>query len=309
MTTQSFIRCFKHFTTQKGVPIRIISDNGRTFKSAAKLLVKILKHPEVQGYFAGIHIQWSFHLEKVPWWGGIFERMIKSVKRCLQKTIGRGKLTMDELVTATTEVEMIVISRPLSYLSTEDIEEPLTPSHLITGRRLMSLPYNRDIDDTIEVNQNTLTKQMVYLSRVLDHSWERWKKDYLSELRNSHRHTPNKHPADPINIGNIVIVQETDQPRGFWRLAKIEDLITGSDGQVRGARILTRTVGNRLNYLQRPAQLLYPLEVHSWRDSDDHGLSDTTVPNEQGPDITVTPEQTAIIQTKENCCSECKGDY
>ena len=30
--------------------------------------------------------------------------------------------------------------------------------------------------------------------------------------------------------------------------------------------------------------------MHSWRDSDDHGLTDTTVPNEQGPDITVTPE-------------------
>ena len=122
MTTQSFIRCFKRFTARRGAPIRIILDNGRTFKSAAKLLVKILKHPEVQGYFSGIHIQWSFNLEKAPWWGGIFECMIKSVKLCLRKTTGRGKLTMDELVTATTEVEMIVNSRPLSYLSTEAIE-------------------------------------------------------------------------------------------------------------------------------------------------------------------------------------------
>ena len=65
--------------------------------------------------------------------------MFKSVKRCLQKTIERGKLTMDELVIATTEVEMIVNSRPLSNLSTKDIEEPLTPSYLITGRRFMSL--------------------------------------------------------------------------------------------------------------------------------------------------------------------------
>ena len=56
MTTQSFIRCFKCFTARRGVHIRILSDNGKTFKSAAKLLVKILKHPEVQEYFAGIHI-------------------------------------------------------------------------------------------------------------------------------------------------------------------------------------------------------------------------------------------------------------
>lgn len=41
---------------------------------------------------------------------------------------------MDELVTATTEVEAILNSRPLSYVSTEDLKEPLTPSHLMVGR-------------------------------------------------------------------------------------------------------------------------------------------------------------------------------
>lgn len=78
--------------------------------------------------FAGNRIQWSFNLEKAPWWGGIFERMVRSVKRCLWKTV---ELTLDELTTAVTEV---VKSRPLTYVSTEDMEE------LITGRRLMSLP-------------------------------------------------------------------------------------------------------------------------------------------------------------------------
>ena len=106
---------------------------------------------------------------------------------------------------------------------------------------LQDEPNNRDIDDTIEVNQNTLTKWMVYLSHGLDHFWGRWKKDYLLEHRILHGHTPNKHPADPINIGDIVIIQETDQTRGFWRLAKIEDPITGSDGQVKGARIRSRS--------------------------------------------------------------------
>ena len=51
---------------------------------------------------------------------------------------------------------------------------------------------------------------MIYLSRVLDHFWRRWKKDYLLELRNSHRYALNKHPADPIAIGDIVLVQEAD---------------------------------------------------------------------------------------------------
>ena len=41
---------------------------------------------------------------------------MKSVKRLLHKTVGRGRLSIDELQTAVTEVEMIVNSQPLLYL-------------------------------------------------------------------------------------------------------------------------------------------------------------------------------------------------
>lgn len=54
--------------------------------------------------------------------------------------IGQASLTHDELVTAITEIESIINSRSLSYISAEDIEEPLTPSHLIIGRRILNLP-------------------------------------------------------------------------------------------------------------------------------------------------------------------------
>ena len=62
--------------------------------------------------------------------------MVKSVKRCLKKTIGNAMLSYNELLTAVAEVEMVLNSRPLSFVSTEDIEEPLTPSHLLIGRRV-----------------------------------------------------------------------------------------------------------------------------------------------------------------------------
>ena len=65
---------------------------------------------------------------------------MKSTKRCLKTTIGKATLTHDELVTITIEVEMILNSRPHSYMFTEDIKEPLTPSHLLIGRRDLSLP-------------------------------------------------------------------------------------------------------------------------------------------------------------------------
>ena len=44
------------------------------------------------------------------------------------------------LHTAIVEIEAIVNSQPLSYVHPDDLEQPLTPSHLQVGRRLRSLP-------------------------------------------------------------------------------------------------------------------------------------------------------------------------
>ena len=66
--------------------------------------------------------------------------MVKSTKRCLRKMIGRAHFSFDELITALTEIEAVINSRPLSYISASDIEEPLTPSHLLVGRRILNLP-------------------------------------------------------------------------------------------------------------------------------------------------------------------------
>ena len=76
--------------------------------------------------------------------------MVKSMKRCLHKSIRRRKFDLDELHMLIIEVEAIVNSRSLSHISTEDAEEPVTPSHLIYGRRLLNLPdghYHEDLED------------------------------------------------------------------------------------------------------------------------------------------------------------------
>ena len=131
LTAQAFIRCFKRFTARRGLPRKVISDNAKTFKLARKAILAMLNDPVVHQYFSDAHMEWCFNLEKAPWWGGFFERLIKSTKRCLKRTICQAKLSFNE---------MVVNSRPLSYVSTKDLEQPLTPSHLLIGHRLLSLP-------------------------------------------------------------------------------------------------------------------------------------------------------------------------
>ena len=66
LTADSFLRCFKQFTARKGIPCKMISDNGKTFKAAAKAIYTLSSHHDVQGYSANTGIEWLFNLEKGP---------------------------------------------------------------------------------------------------------------------------------------------------------------------------------------------------------------------------------------------------
>ena len=118
----------------------MISDNAKTFKATVKLLERIVNDSTVVGFLESRRISWRFNIERAAWMGGFFERMVGTVKRCLRKVIGTARLSFDELSTVLTEIESTVIvnSRPLTYLY-DDLEEALTPSHLIYGRKLVSL--------------------------------------------------------------------------------------------------------------------------------------------------------------------------
>ena len=59
--------------------------------------------------------------------GGLFERLIRSTKRYLKKTLKLSKLNFEEMTTILAEVEAVLNSRPLTYLQ-PDSTDILTPS-------------------------------------------------------------------------------------------------------------------------------------------------------------------------------------
>ena len=270
LSAQSFIRCFSRFVSRRGLPSMLITDNAKTFKSAKQILKSTLDDPTVQGYLLNHQVQWNFNLERAPWWGGFFERLIGLMKRHLKKSIGQARMSYDEMLTLVVEVEAILNSRPLTYISTEETMEPLTPSHLITGQRLLTLPklgtYKGSSEDS-EFQPNPscqdLNKRLVYLNRVVDQFWTRWRREYLVSLRDSHRQRRSPGEGSSIDVGDICVLFDPSCPRTFWKLAQVNDLIVGQDGQVRGAVVRTTSKGGSVSILRRPLQHLYPLEIHS----------------------------------------------
>ena len=291
LSTVTFFRCFKRFIARRGIPHLMISDNGKTFKAAARMISEIMSQGRAQDYLTDLGIEWRFNLERAPWWGGLFERLIKSMKRCLKKMIGKSKLSYEELLTAASEVEMIMNSRPLSYVSMDDLEEPLTPSHLMIGRRLLSLPEvaSHDESRSCESTHSEMNKRMKHLNFTLEQFWTRWKREYLLELRECHRYGNTNGCGEEIKIGDIVVVHDSEKKRGFWKLGVVERVITGKDEKSRGAEVRVHKKGHRSTLLRRPVQRLYPIEASC------HTTLPSATPDLE--DVSLNPESSVVDDT------------
>ena len=256
LSATEFLRCLRRFFARKGTPTLIVLDNAKTFKATAKALKNLYDCETLQGYLGTTRVEWKFNLERAPWWGGFFERMVQSVKRCLRKVLGNARLTFDELLTTLVEVEGTLNSRPLTYAYDEVGSEPLTPSHLMVGRRLMSMPVGNDSDESEE---GYCSRRFQYLSKKKQHFWNRWRREYLADLREFHR-GKREGSERVVEKGDVVIVHEDNVKRGNWKMAVVEELIARRDGVVRGARVRLAQKG-RAVFLSRPVQKLYPTEV------------------------------------------------
>ena len=138
LSTDSFINAMRRFIARRSQPDEIFSDNGTNFAGAKRILresLQSLQQSKLNNFCLQLEIKWRFNPPYASHMGGIWERMIYSVRRILNALIQMQTLTEEGLVTVMTEVEGILNSRPLVPLMLHDSEEePLTPNHLLLLR-------------------------------------------------------------------------------------------------------------------------------------------------------------------------------
>jgi hypothetical protein len=81
--------------------------------------------------------------------------------------------------------------------------------------------------------------------------WQRWKKEYVHSLMESHRGV-----GRVPEVREIVLLVGDEKNRGEWTKGKGERNIQGKDGVVRGVTLL-----HKGHYIQRPLTLICPLEI------------------------------------------------
>ena len=157
-------------------------------------------------------------------------------------------------------MEVILNNRPICADYDDDQEDVLTPNHLVFGRRLETSSNASDVEISScdDVNMN---KRKRFIDTMLDHFWGRWRKEYVTSLRENQRYTSVKRSAK-IQLNDVVIIYDEKQPRHLWRIGKVEKLIIGTDGKIRGAEIKSGKTGV---IVRRPVNKLYPLVPNSCR--------------------------------------------
>ena len=260
LTVESFLQALRRFSGRRSVPKLLLSDNASTYLAAAEELKALFSSTDLAETLSRKGIEWKFIPKRAPWFGGFWERLIGLTKSTLKKTLGRIHATLESLQTIVIEVEAILNDRPLTYASSDiNDPQPITPAHLLYGRRIVPLPHStvhrdeisdQDFGDTSEIRRRAKAQAI-----VMKHFWSRWKHEYLTALREAHRTTGDN--TQQVRVGDVVLVHD-DTRRVNWRLAVIEAVHKGADGLIRSADI--RTTTGKTN---RPIARLYPLEVSS----------------------------------------------
>ncbi|UYV76606.1 hypothetical protein LAZ67_14001435, partial [Cordylochernes scorpioides] len=159
-----------------------------------------------------------------------------------------ARLKWDKIVKETQEQRISWKLNPPTENSDDII--PLTPAMFLQDR-------TTHFPEIGKITADTFRRRHRGLQQMKRELRQRFRKEYLGLLVQKGK----EGSGFNLRIGEIVLIGNDDQRRIDWPMAKIEELIPGSDGKIRVARIRTTR-----GILMRPIQKIYPLEVTSEED-------------------------------------------
>ncbi|GBN16632.1 hypothetical protein AVEN_15889-1 [Araneus ventricosus] len=112
LSTEAFLIGFRRFVAKRGRCSTIYCDNRTNFVGTVNA------------------IDWKFNWPTTASWRGWWERLIQIMKDLLKRVLGQAQLLFEEMLTILCDCEVLINSRPLTYMSESKHLVPISPSFL-----------------------------------------------------------------------------------------------------------------------------------------------------------------------------------
>ena len=237
LTSDSFIQAFTRFVSRRGPPIEVFSDNGTNFKGAETEIKAALEkwNPDrIDNCLRERGIKWNFNPPHSSHAGGVWERMIRSIRKILRALLGSQLVDDETLLTLMAEVEKILNDRPLTPPTSDSNDpEPLTPCKLLLLRP--NVCFSPGESDPVYIYGSKRWKQAQYLADIF---WKRWTREYLPTLQVKQKWL---RPRPNLSVGDLVLVIGENSPRGRWPKGIVQEVFPDRNGNVRQVTVRTAT--------------------------------------------------------------------
>jgi ABC-type transporter MlaC component len=289
LSVESFMKMFKRFVGERGLPKYIYCDNFSTFKNAQKIFRRGETEFSIEAKRAitlgeqALHKNWvklgvtvgskkefpimEFAPPLAPNFNGRAEAAVKQLKRHLIPEIYNKKLTAIELQSILKSVQGILNTRPLCTFN----DEIITPGHFLGFRNFAMLP------EPINSDNLNLGERYYNSLKIIQKFTKMFSEHLINQmLQIQGKLTPGKN----LHVGEIVMMCENNTPSYQWRLARIEKLIPGDDKRVRVVEISDSSK----TQFERSVRQLVKLPIPGAAQADDEDSSPpVTVPNPKTP--------------------------
>ena len=115
----------------------------------------------------------------------------------------------------------------------------------------------------VELNASHLLKRHIHLCKIIKDYWKRFSNTYLNELFQHHLYRKNKHSnVKSPAAGDLVLIRDDNiVPRCQWRMGRIEELIPGQHGLIRGVKFKAVSKTGISTTCYGPVPKIIPFEI------------------------------------------------
>jgi len=243
LSTDSFINAYRRFVGRRGPIRQLRCDRGTNFVGAKNELLAELEGIDNETIRQKLlkddcdWIEFKMNFPHSSHMGGAWERLIRCARNALASLLAKHPCVLDDelLHTLMVEAELIVNSRPLTYMGMDEAGsmEPLTPIQLLTFKsKVVSAPPSVFVKEDVYCKKRWRCVQ--YLA---DQFWRRWRKEYLPTLQERRKW---QQPQQNLANGDIVLLIDENAARCVWPRAIVIDTYPSEDALVRKVKVKTK---------------------------------------------------------------------